>query len=127
MGVPACISGRSFRRIFSSQFCPCETKIGLLPMRIASLPDALRHHVHGSIERNPLPFRAMRAAVHHMVNAVRAGDKLKGSGSFGTETTVGDGRPRIALDVDDLIVLHRYQLAATYGAIRAHRGNHAVG
>src|SRR5579862_7554819 len=90
-----------------------------LPMFVAGLLHALGNHVHGALERDALPCLAVRAPVKNVVHAMRAGDELKCRSAFWTQAAVRDGRTRIALNVDDLLVLDIDELAAADAAIRA--------
>jgi hypothetical protein len=69
----------------------------------------------------------VRPAVQNFLLPVRSRDRLKRCGAFGTQTTVGNGGSRIALDVDNLFVLDVNELAAADGAIRADRTYDTIG
>lgn len=79
----------------------------------------LSNHSHGAVKRDGLPRGCARRAVENLVRAMRAGDKLKGCGTFGTQTAARDRRIGIAFDIDDLAIEDVNILAASHRAIGA--------
>ena len=69
----------------------------------------------------------MRAAVEHVVDAVRTRDQLKRGRALGAKAAAGDRRIGIAFDVDDPAVLYVDVLPAADRAIGADRFNDFVG
>ena len=67
---------------------PCVRRSGwpssslVFPVFVARLLHALGHHVHGLLERDLLPLRAVRAAVENVLHAMRAGDQLERRRAF---------------------------------------------
>jgi hypothetical protein len=49
----------------------------LFPSRFAGAFDTIRHHLHGPLQRNRLPFLAARRAVQNLLLALRTGHKLE--------------------------------------------------
>ena len=55
----------------------------------------------------------VRTPVEDVLHAMRPGDELKRCRAFGAQAAVRDRGARIAFDVDDLLVLHVDELAAS--------------
>src|SRR4051795_3855824 len=98
-----------------------------LPALLARLDHAVDNHVGGLFEVELGPRRAIRRAVLDLVRATRAVHKLLGCRALRTEAPARDRAGRVALDLDDLLVLHVDLLAATDGAVRADRLDDAIG
>ncbi len=99
----------------------------VLPFVVTRLLHALRHHFHRLIERDFFPLRAMRAAVENVGDAMRARHQLERGRALRTQAAIRDRRCRIALNVDNLLVLQIDQLAATDRAVGADRTDNFIG
>src|SRR6185437_6790972 len=97
-----------------------------LPAVPAGGQDPIGDHVHRRIQVEVLKFGAERAAVSHLVYARASRGELQARRALGTEATAADRRIRVALDLDDLSVLHEHVLAAAHRAVRADRLDHRI-
>src|SRR4051794_14534899 len=99
----------------------------LLPGLPARLDDPVGHHVQRLVQRQPFPVRAVRAAVQDVVAPGRAGGQLERAGALRAESSAVDRRVRIALDLDDLLVLDVHVLGAADPAVWADGFHDPVG
>src|SRR4051812_19965171 len=102
--------------------------VGLpLPGLGARLDDPIGDLVHRLVERDALPFGAVRGPVEGVLLPSRSGGELQARRALRAEPAAADRRVGVALDLDDFLVLDVDVLAAADGAVRADRLDHLVG
>src|SRR3954447_25018561 len=102
--------------------------VGLpLPGLGARLDDPVGDLVHRVVERDALPFGAVRAPIEGVLLPGCSGGELQAGRALRAEPAAADRRVGVALDLDDLLVLDVDVLAAADRAVRADRLDHLVG
>ena len=101
--------------------------VGLLPAAAAGVEHPVGHHLHGGVQVEVGPLGGARRPVAHLLFALRARHELGGGRALRAEPPPGDRRGGVALDLDDLLVLHEHLLGAAHGAVRAHGLGHPIG
>ena len=101
--------------------------VRLLPALAAGVEHAVGDHLHRRVEVEVLPLRPVRTAVPDRRDPGRAGDQRLARAALGAQPAAVDRRVRVALDLDDLLVLHVDVLRAADGAVRADALDDAVG
>src|SRR6185312_10474258 len=99
----------------------------VLPALAAGVEHAVGDHVHRRVEVEVLPLRPVRTAVADLRLPGRAGDQLLARAALRAQPAAADRQVRVALDLDDLLVLDEDPLPAADGAVGAHALHHAVG
>ena len=93
--------------------------VDVLPGLAAGVEHAVGDHLHRRVELEVLPLRPVRTAVPDLRDAGRAGDQRLARAALGAEPAAVDRRVGVALDLDDLLVLHVHVLRAADGAVGA--------
>src|SRR5205807_7731814 len=100
--------------------------VEVLPGALARGDGAVGGHVHRLVEVEVLPLGRVRRAVADLRQPVRIGDQLLARRTLGAQAPPGDGAVGVALDLNDLLVLHVDALAAADRAVRTDRAHDPV-
>ena len=108
---------RRVRRPSSSSHCQNS---------LAGLDDPVGDHVHRGVEVEVLPLGAVRPPVADLRDPGRRGHQLLAGAALGAQPAARDRAGRVALDLDDLLVLDEHLLRAADGAVGADRARRPV-
>jgi hypothetical protein len=92
---------------------------------LARFPDAVRHHVHRTIQRNFRPLFRARRAIFHFCLAPIMREQLVRRRAFRAKIPLANWTLGIALDRNQLAVFVTNELSATDAAVRANRAGDA--
>src|SRR5947209_13612694 len=95
--------------------------LGLNKTFFPRLPYPLGDHIHGHFKVEFFPMGGKRTAVFHLQLTIRMGKKLKAVCAFRTEASTRDGRLRITLNGNQLVVFMEDELSAANATVRTHR------
>lgn len=121
------VQGRAAEAGDAERACGAQPVLLPFPGAAPRLDHPVGDHVHGRLKVEGLPVGGIRTPVEDLMATRGACGELKGGRSLRAEAASADGRGRIALDLDDFVVLDVDLLATADRAVRTDGRNHPFG